>query len=102
MPSKHVIHTVGPVWRGGQSDEASLLANCYRNSLDLAMKHGLRTVAFPCISTGVFGYPPEQAAPLALHAVRDFCARHPDAVDEVIFCVFSRADEALYVELLKD
>ena len=101
MPAKHVIHTVGPVWRGGKSDEAQLLANCYHSSLELALRHGLKTVAFPSISTGVFGYPPDQAAPLAVQTVRDFCAKNP-GIDEVIFCVFSPSDEALYESLLKD
>jgi O-acetyl-ADP-ribose deacetylase (regulator of RNase III) len=101
MPAKYVIHTVGPVWRGGKSEEARLLANCYSNSLELAVKHGLKTVAFPCISTGVFGYPPELAAPLAVQTVRSFCDVHPE-LEEVIFCVFTPIDEELYKSLLKD
>lgn len=101
MPCKHVIHTVGPVWRDGKFNEPQLLASCYRNSLALALKHGLKSVAFPCISTGVYGYPPEQAAPLAVQTVRDFCREHP-GLEEVIFCVFSPKDEQLYSDLLKD
>jgi O-acetyl-ADP-ribose deacetylase (regulator of RNase III) len=101
MPCKHVIHTVGPVWRGGQFEEEKLLANCYRNSLKLALQHGLKTVAFPCISTGVYGYPPEQAAPLAVQTVKDYCSLHP-GLEEVTFCVFSPQDEKLYQDLLKD
>lgn len=101
LPARHIIHTVGPVWRGGNSDEALCLSNCYRNSLDLARKHGLKTVAFPCISTGVFGYPPDQAAPLAVRTVKEFCSNHPE-IEEVTFCVFNPSDELLYKELLKD
>lgn len=100
MPCKHVIHTVGPVWRGGGFGEERLLADCYQNSLQLALQHGLKSIAFPCISTGVYGYPPEQAAPLAMRAVRDFCGRHP-GIEDVIFCVFSPKDEQLYGDLLK-
>lgn len=101
MPAKFVIHTVGPVWRGGKSEEARLLASCYRNSLELAVKHSLKSVAFPCLSTGVFGYPPELAAPLAVQTVRSFCDNHPE-LEEVIFCVFTSIDEELYRSLLKD
>ncbi|MFN8609768.1 MAG: O-acetyl-ADP-ribose deacetylase [Vulcanimicrobiota bacterium] len=101
MPARHVIHTVGPVWRGGQSGEEQLLANCYRNSLRLALEQGLKTVAFPCISTGVYGYPPDQAAPLAVQTVREFCRQHP-GLEVVTFCVFSPKDEQLYSQLLKD
>lgn len=74
LPSRYVIHTVGPVWQGGAQGEADLLRACYVNSLDLAVQHGLKTLAFPCISTGVYGYPPELAAPVAVVAVQS----HPD------------------------
>ncbi|ODT75094.1 O-acetyl-ADP-ribose deacetylase [bacterium SCN 62-11] len=99
LPARHVIHTVGPVWRGGQFDEAHLLANCYRNSLQLALEQGLKTLAFPCISTGVFGYPLEEAAPIAVETVREFLGGHP-GIEEVVFCVFSPAEEKLYSALL--
>jgi len=72
LPARHVIHTVGPVWRGGADGEAALLASCYRNSLRLASAHGCRTLAFPAISCGVYGYPLEQAARVALTTVRGF------------------------------
>jgi O-acetyl-ADP-ribose deacetylase (regulator of RNase III) len=101
LPARHVIHTVGPVWNDGKRDEPALLASCYRNSLQLAVDNGLSRIAFPCISTGIFGYPIELAAPLALATVRDFCDQHSQ-IEEVIFVVFSEADEALYQELLKD
>lgn len=98
LPSRHVIHTVGPVWRGGDQGEADLLRACYVNSMDLAVQHGLKTLAFPCISTGVYGYPAELAAPLAVAAVRS----HPQLaqLDEVIFCCFSPRDWALYQSAL--
>lgn len=100
MPARNVIHTVGPIWRGGKFEEARLLADCYRNSLKLALQNDLTTVAFPCISTGVYGYPPEEAAPLAIDTVRSFCSSH-EQIQEVIFVVFSESDERLYGELLK-
>ncbi|RRN78909.1 O-acetyl-ADP-ribose deacetylase [Pseudoxanthomonas sp. SGD-10] len=97
LPARHVIHTVGPVWRGGQAGEPELLAACYRNSLALAEAHGCASVAFPSISTGVYGYPPDLAAPLALATVAGFPAR---VVREVLFCGFSAADLARYQRLL--
>jgi len=97
LPAKHVIHTVGPVWRGGTSGEPELLASCYRRSLILAVEHGLKTIAFPSISTGIYGYPIELAAPLALNTVKAFLDENP-AVDKVIFCTFGRRDYDLYLE----
>lgn len=87
LPARHVIHTVGPVWRGGAHGEAALLASCYRRSLELAAAHALRTIAFPSISTGVFNYPVDDAAAVAVRAVHDFIARAP-LPEEVIFCTF--------------
>ena len=95
LSAKFVIHTVGPVWHGGTQNEAKLLASCYRESLSLAAAQGLASIAFPCISTGVYGYPPEQAAGVALAAVRDFL-RSPCSLREVIFCCYSAGDLALY------
>ncbi len=99
LPARHVIHTVGPVWRGGGHGEAELLAACYRNSLALAGEHGLASIAFPAISTGVYGYPFAAAAEIALAAVR---AAVPEAprLREVVFCCFSPADYAYYAERL--
>ena len=91
LPARHVIHTVGPVWRGGGHGEPALLANCYRSSLRLAREHGLRTLAFPAISTGVYGYPAPLAAAVAAAAVAGEIAAH-DAFDEILFVGFS--DEA--------
>ncbi|UWX04843.1 O-acetyl-ADP-ribose deacetylase [Pseudoxanthomonas sp. NC8] len=92
LPARYVIHTVGPVWRGGGHDEPALLAACYRNSLALAEAHGCACVAFPSISTGVYGYPPELAAPLAVATVAAFPARR---VREVVFCCLGRRPAAL-------
>ena len=95
LPARYVIHAVGPVWQEGTQDEAKLLASCYRESLDLAAGQQLASIAFPCISTGIFGYPPEQAAEVAVAAVRDYL-RTPCSLREVIFCCFSASDLALY------
>jgi len=97
--ARRVIHTVGPVWRGGDQGEPELLAACYRNSLALAEKHGLRSIAFPCISTGIFGYPPDAAARLAIDTVRATLSAAPGPSD-VIFCCFSGDDLATYQALL--
>lgn len=96
LPAKWIIHTVGPVWRGGTSNEAVLLANCYRNSLALAIEHDVRTIAFPSISTGAYGYPKEEAAKIAVSVMREY----QDEFDEIIACCFSEADKALYERLL--
>jgi len=99
LPAKFVIHTVGPVWHGGTQVEAKLLASCYRESLSLAAAQQLASIAFPCISTGVYGYPPEQAAEVAITAVRDFL-QMPCSLREVIFCCYSASDLAIYQSLL--
>jgi len=95
LPAKFVIHTVGPVWQGGTQGEAKLLASCYRESLSLAAARRLASIAFPCISTGIFGYPPEQAAEVAITGVRDFLQKS-SSLREVIFCCYSASDLALY------
>jgi O-acetyl-ADP-ribose deacetylase (regulator of RNase III) len=99
LPAKFVIHTVGPVWHGGTQGEARLLTSCYRESLSLAASHQLTGIAFPCISTGIFGYPPELAAEVAITAVRDFLSA-PCSLREVIFCCYSANDLAIYLSLL--
>jgi len=99
LPARFVIHTVGPVWQGDNQNEAKLLASCYRESLSIAAAQQMASIAFPCISTGVYGYPPEQAAAVAVSAVRDFL-RAPCSLQEVIFCCFSASDLALYQALL--
>lgn len=88
LPAKHVIHTVGPVWRGGEQGEADLLASCYRESLGLAREHGLRSIAFPAISCGVYGYPSDAAAEIAVGEVSRFVGLHAGAFDKIIFVCF--------------
>ena len=98
LPAKFVIHTVGPVYRDGRHDEPEKLAGCYRNSLLLALEHGCSSVAFPCISTGVYGYPIREAAEIAIREVKAALTDHPNL--EVVFCCFSSGDRAVYAELL--
>jgi len=99
LPARHIIHTVGPVWRGGRSREPELLAACYRNSLQLAQEAGAASIAFPCISTGVYGYPAQAAAAIAVATVRAVLAAEMN-VREVQFCCFSDESLAYYAALL--
>ena len=99
LPSKFVIHTVGPVWRDGVSGEPELLASCYRRSLEVAAANGILTLAFPSISTGVFGYPIEHAARVAVTTVRS-AVQEFSAIQEVVFCCFSAVDLAVYTRRL--
>jgi O-acetyl-ADP-ribose deacetylase (regulator of RNase III) len=101
LPARWVIHTVGPVWRGGTQREPELLASCYRRALEVAAGAGVQRIAFPAISTGVYGYPVASAAAVAVSTVRDSLASAP-ALTEVIFCCFSADDLALYQRLLDD
>jgi len=101
LPAKHVIHTVGPVWRGGKSGEPEALAACYRNCLALAAQHRLKTVAFPAISTGVYGYPKKEACRIAISQTADFLREHPE-IEEVVFVCFSGADEDIYRETMDE
>lgn len=95
LPARYVIHAVGPVWRGGEHDEDGLLAACYRNSLALALGHGIRTIAFPAISTGVYRFPIERATRIAQREVRTFVETHAQFT-QVVFCCFSAQDAAVY------
>lgn len=95
LPARYVIHTVGPVWRGGTSGEPELLAACYRESLRLAEAHGIGSIAFPAISCGVYGYPPELAVQVAVHAVRDWLATHA-LPERVLFCCFGAGMAQVY------
>lgn len=99
LPAKFIIHAVGPVWQGGTHGEANLLASCYRRSLEIAAQRGLRSVAFPAISTGIYGYPIESAAAVAISTTRTFTLL-PGCIQEVVFCCFSARDFALYTKLL--
>jgi O-acetyl-ADP-ribose deacetylase (regulator of RNase III) len=97
LKARHVIHTVGPVWRGGNRGEPELLAQAYRNSLRLAVFKGLKTVAFPSISTGAYGYPVEDACRVALEAVKEFLEKE-DSLDEVVFVLFSESAFEVYAD----
>ncbi|WP_295384700.1 O-acetyl-ADP-ribose deacetylase [uncultured Thiodictyon sp.] len=99
LPARHVIHTVGPVWHGGAEGEAQLLAACYRRCLEVAAAAELRSLAFPSISTGIYGYPIAAAARTAVATVQDRLPRYP-GIQEVIFCCFSATDLAVYEYLL--
>ena len=102
LPARRVIHTVGPVWRGGAHGEAELLASAYRNSLEQARAERLRTVAFPSVSTGAYGYPTDEAARTALRTVIEQIRAHSDAFDEVRFVLFSSADLQRYRDALSE
>ncbi|MEI6176378.1 MAG: O-acetyl-ADP-ribose deacetylase [Verrucomicrobiota bacterium] len=99
LPARFVIHTVGPVWNNGDLNEADLLASCYRNSLRLAMEHHLKSIAFPGISTGIFGYPVAEAAVIAVETCKEFLETNPSEL-EVIFCCYSKANLDIYQILL--
>ncbi len=99
LPASYIIHTVGPVWRGGASGEAELLASCYRRTIEIAAAQKLRTLAIPSISTGVYGYPIEQAASIAVATVRA-STKAVGGIDEVSFCCFSDGDLRVYQNLL--
>ncbi|MEJ1095895.1 MULTISPECIES: O-acetyl-ADP-ribose deacetylase [unclassified Pseudoxanthomonas] len=101
LPARHVIHTVGPIWRGGDQGEPELLASCYRRSIEVAAQHQLRTLAFPAISTGVYGYPIDSATRVAVAATRTALHAQP-RIEEVIFCCFSAEDLSIYEQLLSE
>ncbi len=100
LPARHVIHTVGPVWQGGSKGESALLASAYRSSLGLALQHSLRTIAFPAISTGVYGFPLDRAAQIAAATVAEVAAGNPEAFDQIVFCCFSEPDADHYRKAL--
>lgn len=101
LPARFVIHTVGPVWRGGDGGEPELLADCYRNSLCLAVEHGARTIAFPAISCGVYGYPLDEAARIALREVKSFLARD-DRIETVYLVCFGEDVRQAYQQALQE
>ena len=96
LPAKYVIHTVGPVWRGGDTHEEELLASCYRNSLEVARELGVRSIAFPAISTGIYGFPKERAAEIAVREVR----ANSEEVKEILFVCFDVETARIYQDLL--
>jgi O-acetyl-ADP-ribose deacetylase (regulator of RNase III) len=99
LRAKYVVHTVGPVWRGGDAGEAELLASCYRRSLEVAAAAGARTIAYPAISTGVYGYPVDAAAKIAVATLRE-ALRRAAGIEEILLCCFSAPDLAAYESLL--
>ena len=98
LKARHVIHCVGPVWHGGAQGESALLASCYRNAFSLAARHRFESIAFPAISTGIYGYPIEPATGIAVREARIFEKSHPDV--RTIFCCFSTRDAAIYKKTL--
>lgn len=100
LPAKYVIHTAGPVWHGGKHNEQLFLASCYENSLMLAIQHHLKSIAFPNISTGVYHFPKQLAAEIAVNTVHDFCDVHKAAINEVVFVCFDDENHDIYQRLL--
>lgn len=101
LPAKHIIHTVGPVWHAGMNNEEALLKSCYQRSLELARGHDIKTIAFPCISTGVYRFPKDKAAHIAVSTVRE-CLKEISSIEKVIFVCFSSEDLTIYRGLLND
>lgn len=101
LKAKFVIHTVGPIWHGGKNNEENLLRSCYQESLKLALDYEIKTIAFPSISTGAYGYPKELAAPIAVSAVYDFLREHK-GIEEVRFVLFDKETEEIYKKALND
>ncbi len=101
LPARHVIHAVGPRWHGGSAGEDALLASAYRRSLELARDHGLKSLAFPAISTGIYGFPPERAAPIAVRTVAGFLESHA-LPERVLFCCFGRESADLHRRALEE
>lgn len=99
LKAKYVIHTVGPVWRGGSSNEDTLLCDAYSNSLKIATTHGVKSIAFPNISTGVYGFPKKRAAELAIKVVQDFLRDNP-VFESVVFCCFDSENLHIYKQIL--
>ncbi|WP_420571025.1 O-acetyl-ADP-ribose deacetylase [Kordia sp.] len=100
LPSKYVIHTVGPVWNTGGKDKEKLLANCYKNSLDLAIEHNIKTIAFPNISTGIYKFPKQLAAEIAIKTVSTY--KHKKTIDKLYFSCFDQENFEVYHEILKN
>jgi O-acetyl-ADP-ribose deacetylase len=101
LPARYVIHTVGPIWNGGKNNEPEKLAACYKNSLKLAIENEIKSIAFPNISTGVYGYPKQKAAQIAVNEVKSFIENN-NTINEIIFCVFDEENFQLYLALLAE
>ena len=101
LPAQYIIHTVGPVWRGGESGESDLLSSCYRRCIELAQENGISSIAFPCISTGVYRYPTQLAAKVAIQSVLE-SLRKNSSIAEVVFCCFAQEDCLYYERLLSE
>lgn len=101
LPAKHVIHTVGPIWNQGKNNEAARLSDCYRNSLSLAKSHAVKTIAFPNISTGIYGYPKKEAAIIAINSVQSFIASDA-GIEKIYFACFDEENFLIYQQLLHD
>jgi O-acetyl-ADP-ribose deacetylase (regulator of RNase III) len=99
LKAKYIIHTVGPVWHGGNNNENGLLEKCYTNSLQLASMHSVKTIAFPNISTGIYGFPKDKAAHIAIHAVKNWIETHPEP-EKILFVVFDEENAEIYNQLL--
>ena len=100
LPAKYIIHTVGPIWSGGSQNENEILASCYRESLKLASENNIKTIAFPAISTGVYSFPSEQAAEIAIHEVNKYLESHPE-IEKVFFICFDEKTYQVYFELIE-
>ncbi len=100
LKAKHVIHTVGPVWKGGNNNEEQLLSSCYQSALQLALDNSLHNIAFPNISTGIYGFPKKPAAQIAIQTVDDFLRNHPSKIDEIIFACFDEENLSIYQQIL--
>ncbi len=100
LPCKYVIHTVGPIWRGGYNNEDELLSNCYQTSLEVAVKNGINSIAFPNISTGIYRFPKRRAAEIAIFTAKEFLEKH-SCIQRLVFAVFDRDNYNIYTELLK-
>ncbi len=101
LPCRHIIHTVGPVWNGGSHNEDKLLADCYQNSLKLAAEHNIRTIAFPSISTGIYAFPVERAAKIAIGTAERFLAENPELFDMVLWVLFDDRTKEAYEEAVQ-
>ena len=100
LPCKYIIHTVGPIWNGGFNNEDQLLQNCYRNSLTVAKQHGIRSIAFPSISTGIYGFPIDRASKIAINTITEYIQKHPNDFNEILFIFLTRENKTYYDEIV--